>query len=102
MAPLTGEAQRTLRRRRETQTAHPHFGQSNTRLANIARSQIDLWRISTHSIMCGIVGFVRNDGKAVDEALLARMNDAIRHRGPDEDGFYVDGSSVGHATARDY
>src|SRR4029453_1233766 len=42
--------------------------------------------------MCGIVGIVRNDGKPVDEALLARMNEAIRHRGPDEDGFYVNGS----------
>ena len=41
--------------------------------------------------MCGIVGIVRNDGKPVDEQLLARMNDAIRHRGPDEDGFYVNG-----------
>ncbi|HET6979237.1 MAG TPA: asparagine synthase (glutamine-hydrolyzing) [Pyrinomonadaceae bacterium] len=43
--------------------------------------------------MCGIVGIVRNDGKPVDEELLARMNDAIRHRGPDEDGFYVNGST---------
>src|SRR6185503_6795036 len=43
--------------------------------------------------MCGIVGIVRNDGEAVDEQLLARMNDAIRHRGPDEDGFYVNGSA---------
>src|SRR3954447_26759933 len=43
--------------------------------------------------MCGIVGIVRNDGKPVDEALLARMNDAIRHRGPDEDGFYINGST---------
>ena len=43
--------------------------------------------------MCGIVGIVRNDGKPVDEQLLARMNDAIRHRGPDEDGFYVNGSA---------
>ena len=43
--------------------------------------------------MCGITGFVRNDGKPVDEALLARMNEAIRHRGPDEDGFYVNGSA---------
>src|SRR4029078_2290830 len=49
--------------------------------------------------MCGIVGIVRNDGKPVDEQLLARMNDAIRHRGPDEDGFYVDGS-VGLAMRR--
>ena len=49
--------------------------------------------------MCGITGFVRNDGKLVDEALLARMNEAIRHRGPDEDGFYVNGS-VGMAMRR--
>src|SRR6266481_1673043 len=41
--------------------------------------------------MCGIVGIVRNDAKAIDEVLLARMCAAIRHRGPDEDGFYVNG-----------
>jgi len=49
--------------------------------------------------MCGIVGIVRNDGKPVDEQLLARMNLAIQHRGPDEDGFYVNGS-VGLAMRR--
>jgi asparagine synthase (glutamine-hydrolysing) len=49
--------------------------------------------------MCGIVGIVRNDGKPVDEQLLSRMNNAIRHRGPDEDGFYVKGS-VGLAMRR--
>ncbi len=38
--------------------------------------------------MCGIVGIVRSDGKSVDEALLTRMCTAIRHRGPDDDGFY--------------
>ena len=43
--------------------------------------------------MCGIVGIVRNDGKPVDEELLSRMNNAIRHRGPDEDGFYINGST---------
>jgi asparagine synthase (glutamine-hydrolysing) len=42
--------------------------------------------------MCGIVGLVRNNGKAIDEQLLSRMCDAIRHRGPDDDGFYVNGS----------
>ena len=43
--------------------------------------------------MCGIVGIVRNDAKPVDEQLLTRMNDAIRHRGPDEDGYYLNGSA---------
>jgi asparagine synthase (glutamine-hydrolysing) len=42
--------------------------------------------------MCGIVGIVRNDGRPVDEELLSRMNNAIRHRGPDDDGFYINGS----------
>lgn len=41
--------------------------------------------------MCGIVGIVRSDTKPVDEALLSRMSAAIRHRGPDDDGFYVNG-----------
>ena len=49
--------------------------------------------------MCGIVGFVRNDGRAIDEALLSRMCNAIRHRGPDDDGFYVNGP-VGLAMRR--
>jgi asparagine synthase (glutamine-hydrolysing) len=39
--------------------------------------------------MCGIVGMVNLDGRAADPALLGRMNEAIHHRGPDEDGFYV-------------
>lgn len=42
--------------------------------------------------MCGIVGIVRNDGSDVDQVLLERMCAAIRHRGPDDDGFYVNGS----------
>src|SRR6266481_4264119 len=49
--------------------------------------------------MCGIVGIVRNDAKAIDEVLLARMCAAIRHRGPDDDGFYVNGP-VGLAMRR--
>src|SRR5215207_7146792 len=39
--------------------------------------------------MCGIVGMVNLDGRAADAALLARMNQAIFHRGPDEDGVYL-------------
>src|SRR5882762_10273695 len=38
--------------------------------------------------MCGIVGIVRNDKAEVDHDLVARMCHAIRHRGPDDDGFY--------------
>jgi asparagine synthase (glutamine-hydrolysing) len=42
--------------------------------------------------MCGIVGIVRGDGSDVDQTLLARMCAAIRHRGPDDDGFYINGN----------
>ena len=44
--------------------------------------------------MCGITGIVRSDSAQIDRELLARMNDAIRHRGPDDDGFYF-GDGVG-------
>src|SRR5438477_2743092 len=39
--------------------------------------------------MCGIAGFVNANGDAVDRSTLEAMNQAIVHRGPDEDGFYV-------------
>ncbi len=40
--------------------------------------------------MCGITGFINANGAATDRALLEAMNLAIIHRGPDEDGFYID------------
>src|SRR4051812_28847507 len=39
--------------------------------------------------MCGITGFVNADGRPAERTLLERMNLAIVHRGPDEDGFYI-------------
>ena len=39
--------------------------------------------------MCGIVGIVNLDRSAVQRELLARMNEAIFHRGPDEEGTYL-------------
>ena len=42
--------------------------------------------------MCGIVGIVRNDKAEIDHDLVARMCNAIRHRGPDDDGFYFNGA----------
>src|SRR5438309_2317547 len=42
--------------------------------------------------MCGISGIFHFDPRArVDESLLHRLNAAIAHRGPDDDGFYVNG-----------
>jgi len=49
--------------------------------------------------VCGIAGIVRADGAPVDRELVARMNAAIRHRGPDDDGFYF-ADGVGLAMRR--
>lgn len=39
--------------------------------------------------MCGIVGFVNSKSRAANREILEKMNAAIVHRGPDEDGFFV-------------
>ncbi len=39
--------------------------------------------------MCGIVGIANSQSVAINREILERMNIAIEHRGPDEDGFYV-------------
>lgn len=49
--------------------------------------------------MCGITGIVRSDGSRVDRDLLERMNETIRHRGPDDEGYYF-GDGVGLAIRR--
>ena len=40
--------------------------------------------------MCGIAGFVGREGGEATRATLRRMCDAIRHRGPDDEGFLVE------------
>jgi asparagine synthase (glutamine-hydrolysing) len=42
--------------------------------------------------MCGICGIV-DQNKAIDPALLARLNSCLLHRGPDEGGEWVDPSA---------
>lgn len=49
--------------------------------------------------MCGITGFVNASGDAVKRSILEAMNQAIIHRGPDEDGFYIS-ENVGLAMRR--
>src|SRR5262249_5729495 len=44
--------------------------------------------------MCGIVGAINTEVRAVDQALVRRMCALITRRGPDDDGFYF-GDRVG-------
>ncbi len=49
--------------------------------------------------MCGIVGIAYTNSRSVEREFLQKMNDAIIHRGPDDDGFYVN-KNVGLAMRR--
>ncbi len=40
--------------------------------------------------MCGIAGILNFDGSPVEETLLRQMNQVQRHRGPDDEGIYLD------------
>src|SRR5215510_4761120 len=47
--------------------------------------------------MCGLSGFVSLDQRRAEPDLLRRMTATLRHRGPDEEGYYVDGPvALGH------
>lgn len=47
--------------------------------------------------MCGIAGILNMNGEPASLVTLRRMTDAIRHRGPDGEGHYTDGSiGLGH------
>ncbi|MCX6133078.1 MAG: asparagine synthase (glutamine-hydrolyzing) [Ignavibacteriales bacterium] len=39
--------------------------------------------------MCGIAGIFSPEGKPADSGLLVRMTTALRHRGPDDEGFLL-------------
>jgi len=58
-----------------------------------------LCRFAAASInMCGICGSLQVGNVAVDPNLLQRMISAIRHRGPDDCGIYIDARvGLGHA-----
>jgi asparagine synthase (glutamine-hydrolysing) len=47
--------------------------------------------------MCGITGILNLDGAPVSPVILRKMTDAVAHRGPDGEGFFVDGpAGLGH------
>ena len=41
--------------------------------------------------MCGLVGVFQRAGNRVEPDVLARMAEVIRHRGPDDEGQWIDG-----------
>jgi asparagine synthase (glutamine-hydrolysing) len=49
--------------------------------------------------MCGIVGVANANSRSIDREVLEKMNRCIAHRGPDDDGFYVN-ENVGLAMRR--
>ncbi|MBL4835945.1 MAG: asparagine synthase (glutamine-hydrolyzing), partial [Kordiimonadaceae bacterium] len=49
--------------------------------------------------MCGIAGIMVGQGADLDQSILRRMTDALTHRGPDGEGFYL-GNYVGFGHRR--
>ncbi len=51
--------------------------------------------------MCGIAGIVRTDGQPVDRQVVGRMVARLRHRGPDQEGLWLETDrSVGLGACR--
>jgi asparagine synthase (glutamine-hydrolysing) len=47
--------------------------------------------------VCGITGIFNLNGEPISPVILRKMTDAVAHRGPDGEGFYIDGSvGLGH------
>lgn len=47
--------------------------------------------------MCGICGIIDRKSKVVDQAALMKMNDTLSHRGPDDQGLFIDKNvGLGH------
>jgi len=47
--------------------------------------------------VCGLSGFLSLSGRRADPAVLLRMTETLRHRGPDDEGYLVEGPlALGH------
>ena len=44
--------------------------------------------------MCGIVGIINANSRKAEREILEKMNKCIVHRGPDDDGFYINGNAA--------
>ena len=40
--------------------------------------------------MCGIAGLIQYDGTSIDKKPVIHMCEALKHRGPDGEGFFLD------------
>ncbi len=49
--------------------------------------------------MCGIVGIAYTKSRRIEREILEKMNEQIVHRGPDDDGFYIN-ENIGLAMRR--
>ncbi len=42
--------------------------------------------------MCGICGFISGTDEPAERSIIAAMNERLRRRGPDDEGFFIEGS----------
>ena len=53
------------------------------------RGMRSLLRFIIGADMCGISGIINLSGQAIETNLLVKMNDALSHRGPDDEGYVL-------------
>ena len=47
--------------------------------------------------MCGVAGLIDFSGQPVQQSVIKKMTDAIAHRGPDGEGYFLeDNIALGH------
>src|SRR6202008_1008234 len=81
---------------REVEGSHRHAHPPKELAAGGSRSRADPLAFS--SPMCGIAGYFALAPRSLaPREVLARMVEAVRHRGPDDGGSYYDGrAALGH------
>ena len=79
--------------RRDYRGTHESFTLEDV-VSDCAECELEL---GATTLLCGIAGFVNRDGRVADRGVLERMTGTLVHRGPDGDGFYLDGpAALGH------
>ena len=51
--------------------------------------------------MCGICGIVNFDNRRISEEILKKMTRVIKHRGPDDEGYYINAKCKMPASSAD-
>ncbi len=67
-------------------------GRAHKTEIGLSKRRLNAWENLFSLFMCGIAGIFNRSGRPVNPAVLRDMAEIQKHRGPDDDGFYVNGN----------